>query len=125
MSLSQQLKQINEKSASVALDRKSRSKLHSKSLIFAPKVAATQDYDYLHLVGVDGLTELCTIDSRFLKFQQTLFADSTVNFDRNVQTKEIVDNLDASIAAFLNLLPIKSCCQGCGMACKKVLHQHS
>lgn len=104
MSLSQQLKQINEKSASVALDRKSRSKLHSKSLIFAPKVAATQDYDYLHLVGVDGLTELCTIDSRFLKFQQTLFADSTVNFDRNVQTKEIVDNLDASIAAFLNLV---------------------
>lgn len=104
MSLSQQLKQINEKSASVALDRKSRAKLHSKSLIFAPKVAATQDYDYLHLVGVDGLTELCTIDSRFSKFQQTLFADSTVNFDRNVQTKEIVDNLDASIAAFLNLV---------------------
>ena len=68
MSLSQQLKQINEKSASVALDRKSRSKLHSKSLIFAPKVAATQDYDYLHLVGVDGLTELCTIDSRFFFF---------------------------------------------------------
>lgn len=104
MSLSQQLKQINEKSASLALDRKSRAKLHSKSLIFGPKVAATQDYDYLHLIGVAGLTELCTMDSRFSKFQQTLFADSTVTFDRNVQTKEIEENLNASITAFLNLV---------------------
>lgn len=104
MSLSEQLKQINENTASVALDRKARSKIHSKSLIFGPKIAGTQDYDYLHLVGIDGLTELCTIDPRFAKFEQTLFAESTINFDRNVQTKEIIENLDASITAFLNLV---------------------
>ncbi|ODV77881.1 component of small subunit processosome [Suhomyces tanzawaensis NRRL Y-17324] len=106
-SLSQQLKAINainESNASVALDRKSRSKIHSKSLIYEPKVAATQDYDYLYQVGLEGIEEITQIDSRFNKFTQTLFSGTSINLDRNVQSKDIVDQLNKNVEAFLTLI---------------------
>lgn len=103
-SLSQQLKSINEKTASVALDRKSRSKIHSKSLIFSPKIASTQDYDYIYNIGLEGLEELCEIDSRFHKFKQTLFSETSINIDRNVQDQDTEKQLNQSINAFLSLI---------------------
>lgn len=103
-SLSQQLKVISDKTASVALDRKTRSKIHSKSLIFDPKTASTQDYDYLYDIGLEGLNELIDLDSRFNHFQNSLFSDTSINFDRNVQTKEILDTLNKNVEAFLNLV---------------------
>lgn len=103
-SLSQQLKSINEKTASVALDRKSRSKIHSKSLIFDPKIASTQDYDYLYQIGLEGLEDLIEIDSRFSKFKQTLFSETTINLDRNVQTQDTLDQLNKNVEVFLSLV---------------------
>ena len=103
-SLSQQLKSINEKTASVAFDRRSRAKIHSKSIVFEPKVAAAQDYDYIYQIGIEGLEELIDIDRRFAKFRETLFAESTINFDRNVQSKETLSFLDKNIGAFLALV---------------------
>lgn len=103
-SLSQQLKSINEKTASVALDRKSRSKIHSRSLIFDPKVASTQDYDYIYQIGLEGLEDLIEIDSRFSKFKQTLFSETTINLDRNVQTQDTLDQLNKNVEVFLSLV---------------------
>lgn len=103
-SLSQQLKTISDKTASVAVDRKSRSKIHSRSLIFDPKVAAAQDYDYLYELGVEGLEEIIDIDSRFSKFRSTLFSETAINLDRNVQTKETLEQLDRNVSAFLDLI---------------------
>lgn len=103
-SLSQQLKSISDKTASVALDRKARSKTHSRSLIFDPKVASTQDYDYLYQIGLEGLEDLIEIDSRFSKFRQTLFSETSINLDRNVQTQETLDQLNKNIEVFLSLV---------------------
>ncbi|KAK6453982.1 component of small subunit processosome [Scheffersomyces xylosifermentans] len=102
-SLAQQLKTISDKTASVALDRKSRSKIHARSLLFDPKTASTQDYDYIYQIGLEGLDELSEIDSRFNKFRQTLFSETSVSLDRNVQTKETLTQLDRNIEAFLTL----------------------
>lgn len=103
-SLSQQLQAISEKNASVALDRKSRSKIHSRSLMFDPKVAAAQDMDYIYGIALEGLDDLCAIDSRFTKFRMSLFADASLTYDRNVSTKDIVDQVDKNILAFISLV---------------------
>ncbi|KAK6199568.1 component of small subunit processosome [Scheffersomyces amazonensis] len=103
-SLSDQLKAINDKTASVALDRKSRSQIHSRSLIFDSKVAGTQDFDFLLQLGLEGLDELSDIDSRFSRFRGSLFSDTSVNFDRNVQTKDMLNQINKNIDAFLNLV---------------------
>lgn len=103
-SLSQQLKAISEKNASVALDRKTRSTIHSRSLIFEAKVAAAQDYDYIYQIGCEGLAELADVDSRFQKFSETLFSEKSLTFDRNVQTKDILAHVNANLEAFINLI---------------------
>lgn len=102
-SLSQQLKAISEKSASLALDRKSRSKIHSRSLMFDPKVAAAQDLDYIYTIALEGLQELIEIEPRFEKFSHSLFAEASLTYDRNVSTKDIIDQVDKNILAFVNL----------------------
>lgn len=104
MSLSQQLKAITDKTASVALDRKARSKIHSRSLIFDPKVAAAQDYEYLYDIGAEALEEMIELDSRFTKFRTTLFSEASLTLDRNVQTKDVLATLDKNVAAFLDLV---------------------
>lgn len=103
-SLSQQLNVISSNNASLALDRKARSRLHSKSLIFDPKTASTQDYDYIYQISLEGLEELIELDSRFLRFKNSLFSETSISFDRNVQTKETLDQLHLNIEAFLNLV---------------------
>ncbi|KAG7191374.1 snoRNA-binding rRNA-processing protein utp10 [Scheffersomyces spartinae] len=103
-SLALQLNAISSKTASVALDRKSRSRIHSRSLIFDPKVAATQDYETIFDHALEGLEELIDLDPRFKRFKQTLFSESAITLDRNVQQQESIDQLDKNIEAFLNLV---------------------
>lgn len=106
-SLSQQLKVIGEKNASVALDRKTRSRIHSRSLIFDPKVAAAQDLEYIYQLAIDRLTvssDLFHAKLWFDRFENTLFAQESVRFDRNVQTKESLEALNLQVEAFLEVL---------------------
>lgn len=103
-SLSQQLKAIGEKNASVALDRKTRSRIHSRSLIFDPKVAAAQDFDYIYNLAIDRLNTPFPHHEWFADFRSTLFAEHTVQFDRNVQTKETLEAFDRQVEAFLDIL---------------------
>ncbi|GEQ70249.1 hypothetical protein JCM33374_g3925 [Metschnikowia sp. JCM 33374] len=102
-SLSQQLQAISAKNASVALDRKSRAFVHSQSLIFDPKAAAAQDHEYIYQIACEGLEELVEIDSRFARFQSSLFSPASVTFDRNVSTKDVVAQAEKNAIAFINM----------------------
>lgn len=101
--LSQQLKTIGEKNASLAVDRKSRQQIHSRSLLFDAKTAAAQDFDYIYLIATEGLDELIELDLRFEKFSATLFSETSIDFDRNVKSKDILEQVDRSLEAFMNL----------------------
>lgn len=104
MSLLDQLKSISDNAVSTVVDRKSRSKIHSRSLIFEPKIAATQDFELLYDIGLEGLEELITFNKKFQHFKSTLFHESTVNFDRNVQTAEMLLDINTNINNFLLLV---------------------
>ncbi|KAL3232571.1 U3 small nucleolar RNA-associated protein 10 [Nakaseomyces bracarensis] len=106
-SLSDQLAQVATNNASVAFDRKKRQKLHSASLIYNPKTAATQDYEIIYENAVNALQELCDIEPRFEIFSKSLFQESSINIDRNVQSKEDIKNLDNAINAYLLLVSSK------------------
>ena len=103
-SLSEQLAQVAASNATVAFDRKRRQKLHSASLIYNPKTAATQDYDFIFDNAVNALNELIDIDPRFTIFTKSLFSETSINIDRNVQSKEENKNLDAAINSYLLLV---------------------
>ncbi|SCU92811.1 LAMI_0E12134g1_1 [Lachancea mirantina] len=107
MSLTEQLSQISANNSTVALDRKRRQKLHSASLIYNPKTAATQDYDLIYENAVEALQELVEIDGRFDQFNRSLFGASSVSIDRNVQTKDQVKNLDTAVNQYLMLASSK------------------
>ena len=52
-------------------------------------------------VGLNGLEELETLDAAFEEFDSSLFAESSLTFERSVQTKEVNVKLDAAIQRFL------------------------
>lgn len=106
-SLKSQLAEVAASNATVALDRKRRQKLHSASLIYNPKTASTQDYDTIFENAVEALKDLIEIDPHFEIFTRSLFSESSMSIDRNVQTKEEVKNLDNAINGFLMLASSK------------------
>ncbi|CCK68610.1 snoRNA-binding rRNA-processing protein UTP10 KNAG_0B01640 [Huiozyma naganishii CBS 8797] len=102
-SLSDQLAQIAANNSTVALDRKRRQKLHSASLIYNSKTAATQDYDTVFDNAIIALDSLIELDSRFELFKKTLFSETSINIDRNVQTEEENNSLNKAINGYLLL----------------------
>lgn len=106
-SLKSQLAEVATSNATVALDRKRRQKLHSASLIYNPKTASTQDYDTIFENAVEALNDLIEIEPHFEIFTRSLFSESSMSIDRNVQTKEEVKNLDNAINGFLMLASSK------------------
>ena len=103
-SLRDQLSQIAQQNQGVALDRKKRSKIHSASLIYNPKVASTQDYEYLFETATSALEELISIDPKFQVFTKSLFNESSINLDRNAITDEELKDLNSTINLFLMLI---------------------
>ncbi|XP_060600074.1 HEAT repeat-containing protein 1-like [Ruditapes philippinarum] len=71
------------------------------SLLFDPKEAASIDRETFYALGLNGLEELETIDEDFSEFETSLFGDSSLMFERSVQTKEINAKLDKTIQKFL------------------------
>ncbi len=74
------------------------------SLLFSPEVAADIDIDSIHSLGLNGLEELISIDQSFEQFESTLFQDSCKDFERTVQMKEVLEDIDYKIAIFLRKL---------------------
>lgn len=106
-SLSAQLAQVATNNATVALDRKKRQKLHSTSLIYNPKTAATQDYELIFDNATKALDDLIDIEPKFAVFTKSLFSEASLSIDRNVQTAEENKDLDNAVNAYLMLASSK------------------
>ncbi|KAI2639672.1 hypothetical protein GGS26DRAFT_541081 [Hypomontagnella submonticulosa] len=100
--LAAQLAQIATNSKST-LDVKAQKAAHSKSLIFEPRVAASQNYQTLYGICHQGYEELCQLDSRFVPFGNTLFSEQSQNEDRSQMTASENAELDKKIDSFLHL----------------------
>jgi len=102
-SLQQQLAAIAAKS-SHELDLKAQRTQHSQSLLFEPKQAANQTFEYLYQIALDGFEELCRLDSRFTVFADTLFSEQSKSEDRTQMTAAENEELNTVIIAFLGLV---------------------
>ncbi|KAK3953594.1 hypothetical protein QBC32DRAFT_234365 [Pseudoneurospora amorphoporcata] len=101
-SLASQLAQIAANSRST-LNTKVLKAAHSKSLIFEPRVAATQTYPEIYSICLEGFEELCNLDSRFAKFAQSLWSEQSQEADRTQMSAAENAALDKHVEAFLHL----------------------
>lgn len=101
-SLAAQLAQVAANSKST-LNVKAQKAAHSKSLIWEPRVAATQSYQTLYSTCSQGFEELCQLDNRFIRFQSTLFSEESPNQDRTQLTAAENDELNRQVEDFLRL----------------------
>ncbi|XP_036142553.1 HEAT repeat-containing protein 1 [Monomorium pharaonis] len=95
-SLAAQLKKLRTPQTNLLLQDKKRA-----SLLFDPKEAANLDRDTVLSIGQSGLQELQKLSRVFDEFYNTLFAQSSVHFERAVQDATVNKQLDANIAKFL------------------------
>lgn len=102
-SLAAQLAQIAATSTH-QLDLKAQRAAHSQSLIFDKKIAASQDFDTIFQICHEGFQELCSLDSRFLPFQRTIFSDQSKTEDRGQMTAAQNKELDTVLEDFLALV---------------------
>lgn len=101
--LSAQLAQIATRSSN-SLNLKAQKAAHSKSLIFEPRVAASQSFENLYTLCHEGFQELCLLDRRFLEFQRDLYSEQSQEQDRMQMTGDQNTELDARIQLFLGLV---------------------
>ena len=70
--------------------------------MFDPKEAANLDSESVYYLALNGLEQLKLIDEKvFSTFNETLFNQSSITFERSIQTKELNDNLNDEIKRFL------------------------
>ncbi|KAG0237384.1 HEAT repeat-containing protein 1 [Mortierella sp. GBA43] len=100
-SLAQQLKKIGTADANRGSEKAAK---HRASFLFDSKQAADYDIDTIYSIGVNGITELRGLDSKFAAFDKTLFSESMKSVDRVLQTKEDNAKLDESITLLLRQL---------------------
>ncbi|KAK8190104.1 U3 small nucleolar RNA-associated protein 10 [Phyllosticta capitalensis] len=101
-SLQQQLAAIAATSTH-QLDIKAQKAAHGKSLLFEPKIAASQDFNTIYQICHEGFQELCNLDPRFKSFAQNLFSEQSKTEDRTQMTKAENEELDNVIESFLGL----------------------
>jgi U3 small nucleolar RNA-associated protein 10 len=86
------------------LDLKAQKSAHGKSLLFEPKIAASQSFENVYLICYEGFRDLCALDSRFLHFSQSLFSEQSKVEDRTQMTKEENKKLNTVLEAFITLV---------------------
>lgn len=87
-----------------SLDLKALKARHSKSLIFEPRAAASQNFETIYSISHEGFQELCLLDGRFLEFQRDIFAEQSQELDRSQMTITQNAELDTRLEAFLYLI---------------------
>lgn len=102
-SLAAQLAQVAANSKST-LNVKAQKAAHSKSLIWEPRVAASQSYQSLYTTCYQGFEELCQLDARFARFRSTIFNEESQDQDRTQLAKAENEELDRQVDAFLRLV---------------------
>ena len=101
--LAAQLAQIAAKSDN-PLDLKAQKKAHSQSLIFEQHVAATQDFNTLYQICLEGYLELCQIDKRFRGFARSIFSEQSKEEERSQMNAGQNKALDEVVESFLGLV---------------------
>ena len=101
-SIASQLAQVAANSNN-ALNLKAQKVAHSKSLIFEPRVAASQSFETIYTLCHEGFRELCLLDKRFLVFQSNLFGQHSQEQDRAIMTADENSSLDTQLEQFLGL----------------------
>ena len=101
-SLAAQLAQIAAKSKA-SLNLKAQKAAHSKSLLFEPRVAASQSFQTIYSLCHDGFEELCHLDGRFSQFSGSLFCEQSQDEDRTQMSAAENAQLDEAINSFLRL----------------------
>lgn len=86
------------------LDSKAQKTAHSHSLLFEPKIAATQSFDTIYQLCVEGFEELCNIDTRFSRFASNIFSIHSKKEDREQMTARENQELNSVIESFLGLV---------------------
>lgn len=102
-SLASQLSQIAVKSTN-SLNIKAQKASHSKSLLFEPRVAASQTFDTIYTLCHEGFQELCLLDGRFLEYQRSIFSEQSQDEDRTQMTTAENSELDQKLESFLGLV---------------------
>ncbi|KAI6709306.1 hypothetical protein JHW43_008174 [Diplocarpon mali] len=87
-----------------SLNLKTQKAKHSKSLIFEPRVAASQSFDTIYTLCHEGFQELCLLDGRFLEFQRDIFSEQSQEEDRTQMTAAQNSELDNRLELFLGLV---------------------
>ena len=101
--LSAQLARIATSSTN-SLDLKAQKKAHSQSLIFDQRVAASQDFDTIYQICIEGYQEICQIDARFLGFARSIFSEQSKREERTQMTAAQNSELDEVLESFLSLV---------------------
>lgn len=102
-SIATQLAQLRAKGSNPT-DFKAQKIQHSQSLIFEPRVAATQNFDSLFLMCHEAFHELCLLDSRFTGFASSIFSEQSKQEDRTQMTSVQNDKLNTLLEDFLGLV---------------------
>ncbi|XP_070194933.1 HEAT repeat-containing protein 1-like isoform X2 [Littorina saxatilis] len=96
-SLAQQLKQLAIPQTQALLGDDTR----KASFLYDPQKAASIDRETFFCIGTNGLEELCALDEGFEEYEPVLFSESSLTFERSIQTREVIEKLDQNIEAFL------------------------
>jgi hypothetical protein len=91
-------------SSTQQLDLKAQKVAHGKSLLFEPKVAASQSFENLYLICYEGYRDLCALDRRFLQFSRSLFSEQSKVEDRTQMTKKENEKLDGVLESFMSMV---------------------
>ncbi|XP_047117771.1 HEAT repeat-containing protein 1 [Schistocerca piceifrons] len=98
-SLAEQLKKLTLPQTSLLVHEKKRA-----SFLFDPKEAANLDRDAVYELGMAGLHELKTLNSKFADFETTLFSLLSKSLERSVESSEANEKLNQHIERFLLML---------------------
>ena len=101
--LASQLAQVRSQSTN-PLDLKAQKKAYSRSFLFEPSVAASQDFESLYQLCHEGFQELCRLDPRFAGFAANLFSEQSKYEDREQMTAAQNQRLDVVLEDFLHLI---------------------
>lgn len=97
-SLARQLHQLTDPGH---LTLKQLTSKEKASLLFDPKEAAEIDLDTILSLGRNGLKELVSLEPRFEEFEDSLFSQGCKDFERSVQTVDVLNKLDSTLCTFL------------------------
>ncbi|KAL1598656.1 snoRNA-binding rRNA-processing protein utp10 [Paraconiothyrium brasiliense] len=86
------------------LDLKAQKLAHGKSLLFEPRIAASQTFENIYLLCYEGFRDLCALDPRFVQFSRNLFSEQSKVEDRTQMTQQENEKLDEVLEAFITMV---------------------